>query len=174
MSDSNACAVCGAVHHCELFGLSFCEGCFERPADSTGAKIGVEHEETQEIEQISVSRYHHIKVRVELPQSAEVSVKFCHEGVGQKLIKVFKSEYQAGDAEFDDAIYIAGEHKASTEKLLALEGARAAILALVDADNEVRIEHGHINFEARDRGATDLDAYLRAALALSTHIRSIA
>ena len=173
VSDSASCKVCNQPASLQLFELSFCQRCADDPEHAPGLKIEVSHEKRDTIDQISVAYVHEVAIRVLVDEPLEVSVRFCAEHVGHKLIKVFKDEYQAGDKEFDDAIYIVNEHRASAEKLLARRGAREAIMALVGEHNDVKIEAGSIHFKAQDRGQTDLLAYLRANMALSQHIQLI-
>jgi hypothetical protein len=174
MSASVACDLCGKPQHAEVYGLSLCEGCHDAPDRAPGTSLEVEHEQRPSVDQLPATLVHEIRIRVPRSEAAEVTVKFTHEGMGAKLIKVFKSEYQAGDSAFDDAIYIADEHRPSTEKLLARAGARAAILALVGERNRINIDAGTIEFHANDDDDSKLLEYLRAALALARHIDAIA
>lgn len=173
MTQSARCQVCGEASKLEIFELAICQRCFDEPADALGSRIDVEHKQHHKIEQLSTIEIHEVRITVAPQRAAAVSAKFTHEGFGHKLIKVFKDEYQAGDAAFDNAIYIADEHRASTEALLARAGARASILRLVGENNQVIIEHGTIKFEASDEKHTDLVGYLRAALALSLYIQAL-
>ena len=167
------CSVCNSPATDRLYELDFCASCFANPAEAPGTQIEVTHEKRDKLDQISVTFVHEVGIKVTLAKSAQVSASFSAERIGQKLIKVFKAELQAGDAAFDDAIYIADEHRESTKKLLENAGARQAILKLVGEKNRVTIEHGNIDFLARDEGRTDVLSYLRAALALSRHIVAV-
>jgi hypothetical protein len=174
VTESASCAVCTAPAAVEAFELSFCQSCFDDPAQAPGPQIDISHNVRPKIEQITVTHVHDVQVRVQPAKAAQVSVKFSAEHIGHKLVKVFKEEYQAGEAAFDDAIYIADQHRDSTVKLLDRAGAREAIITLVSGHNHVDIAGGVIDFRASDEGATDLLTYLRAALALSCHIGAIA
>lgn len=173
MSHAQPCEVCSETSVLEVYEIRLCQRCHDAPAEAPGAAIVVRHEKRDKLDQISVTFVHDVSIQVEAPEPLQVSVKFTHERMGHKLVKVFKEEYQAGDAQFDDAIYIADHHRASTEALLARPGARAAILTLVGEKNRVEIDHGTIRFEAHDEGATPLLSYLQAALALSRHVQAV-
>ena len=173
MSATAACDLCGQPQHLEVYDLSLCQGCHDRPGQAPGISLELKHERRPSVDQLPATLIHDIHIRVPRAQAAQITVKFTHEGMGAKLIKVFKSEYQAGDAAFDDAIYIADAHRPSTEELLARPGARAAILTLVGERNRVKIEAGTIEFSAHDDDDSSLLDYLRAAIALSRHIDAI-
>jgi hypothetical protein len=137
-------------------------------------EVTIEHEEYDEVsEQISVQHMHHLLIKLALAQPVEVSASFRHEHAGHKLVKLFRHEFQVGDARFDDAIYIHDDHRPATEALLAISGAREAILALVSAYGTVKIDHGSVEFETRGAGAVDVAGCVEAALALSRHIASV-
>ncbi len=86
---------------------------------------------------------------------------------------MFKEELQAGDARFDDAIYIVDEHRDATIKLLGKEGAREAILTLVEGGGCLDLTPGHLAFRREQRGRTELAIYVCAARALARHLHDL-
>ena len=117
-----------------------------------------------------MEEFHTLRIELAPSEPVKLSASFVSEHGGHKVVKLFREEYQAGDARFDDAIYIRDEYRPATEKLLANEGAREAILQLVGGEGTLLIKEGTIEFELRHRGAIDEPAYVRAALVLSRHV----
>lgn len=62
------------------------------------------------------------------------------EGLGKKLVKLFKKELQTGDRAFDDAIYISTDTPETTAKLLADEQVRSTISLYVTTGGPIEIQ----------------------------------
>lgn len=173
MSEASACDVCATPETSDVFGVPLCAECERDPSRVDGLTVTIAHDESQEIEQISVSDFHDLRIELAPAKSSSVCASFVTEHGGHQIVKIFKEEYQVGDARFDDAIYIRCENRPATEKLLAREGAREAILALVAKDGAVQVDSGTIVFKVRERGNIDTASYVRAALALSRHVAAV-
>jgi hypothetical protein len=59
------------------------------------------------------------EVTLTLPRATAVAATFSKEGIGKKLVKIFKKELQTGDQAFDDAIYISTDTPELTKALLS-------------------------------------------------------
>ncbi len=148
-----------------------CTACRGAPGDVVGYSFEVKHEERLNVEvQYNTARMHDVEIKLGFTPPVELSAHFTHEHGGHRLVKIFKAEYQAGDAEFDDAIYIRDKYREATKRLLARGGAREAILALVRDHGEVHIDPGKIRFRTHDRDDTDVEGYAIAVLALARHV----
>ena len=90
-----------------------------------------------------------------LPQACPLEASFCKEGLGHKLIKVFKKELQASDAEFDDAVYIATDTTEATAAWLGDDAVRKDLLELVETGGSVEIDGVAVRVELP--GHTDDD-----------------
>lgn len=53
-----------------------------------------------------------------LPAAPKVQASFSREGLGNKLVKLFKKEIQVGDKTFDDLVYISTDTPAETAAFL--------------------------------------------------------
>lgn len=173
MTEASPCDVCATPETSDVFGIPLCVECQRDPSRAKGLRVTIKHEETKQIEQISVEEVHVLRIELAPAEPSSVSAKFVTEHAGHKLVKLLREEYQVGDDRFDDAIYIRDEHRPATEQLLAREGAREAILALVGRNGTVRVDAGTIVFEVSERGLIDVPAHVRAALALSRHVSDV-
>ena len=72
------------------------------------------------------------------PSSVEAS--FSREGLGKKLVKLFKKELQVGDKGFDDVVYIATSSQRKTSAFLADERTRATVADIVSEGGSIIIE----------------------------------
>ncbi len=75
-----------------------------------------------------------------LPRPAAVRASFSREGLGTKLIKVFKKELQTGDRSFDDLVYISTDTPDATAALLQSLDTRATIQACVVMGGSLAID----------------------------------
>lgn len=173
MSEASRCDVCAAPETSDVFGIPLCAECERDPNRVDGLHVTIDHKETQELVQITVDQVHDVHIELAPAEPLSVSASFVSEHGGHKLVKIFREEYQVGDDRFDDAIYIRDEHRSATQELLAREGAREAILQLVDKGGTVRVEAGTVVFKVREHGRMDLRAYVRAAFALSRHVADV-
>jgi len=90
-----------------------------------------------------------------LPKGIELQATFSKEGLGDKLVKIFKKEIQAGDPAFDQSVYV----KTDTEELTAalLQGAdvRRAIANIVNAGGFIQVDGPFVQLELAGRHETD-------------------
>jgi hypothetical protein len=93
---------------------------------------------------IEVSGKQSTELMLTLPRATSVKASFAREGLGRKLIKVFKRELQTGDRAFDDAIYIATDTADATRALLADDRVRAAIAATVMSGGRIEIDESTV------------------------------
>jgi len=89
---------------------------------------------------IEMSSKETTKLTLTLPRTVEIKATFSKEGLGRKLVKLFKKELQTGDKEFDDAVYISTDTPEATKALLESADVRRAIAACVTSGGPVEIE----------------------------------
>lgn len=85
-----------------------------------------------------------------LPAEPKVQAVFSEEGIGKKLVKIFKSELQVGDETFDKAVYIATKDKESTGQFLQDEAVRNDIFDVVSQGGTMAIEGTQVVYEVID------------------------
>jgi hypothetical protein len=107
---------------------------------------------------IEVSGKESTKLTLTLPRAVEIKATFSKEGLGRKLVKLFKKELQTGDKEFDDAIYISTDTPEATKALLASADVRRAIAACVTSGGPVEIEAEMVTAELPGRHEEGDDA----------------
>lgn len=174
-----ACDLCGAPDGQPLYGLSICETCQhaelgERATETWGPVISVEHSKEYDPHQLYEDAFlHHVTISIDVEEAVPVAAHFEPEKVKHRLVKLFKEELQAGDARFDDAIYIVDDHRHATEQLLHIEGAREAILVLVEGGGRLELTPGHLELRREQRGRTDLSMFVCAARALARHLHDL-
>lgn len=71
------------------------------------------------------------QLTLKLPQPAPFSASFSTEGLAHKIVKIWKSEVQTGDQEFDEAVYISTENPEAVAHTLQSEEVRTLIRALL-------------------------------------------
>lgn len=82
-------------------------------------------------EQISSSTQKSTQLTLKLPHEAPINATFSAEGIGHKVVKIFKREVQVGDPSFDDAVYIQTDTPEKTAHMLQSPDIRALIKALL-------------------------------------------
>lgn len=96
---------------------------------------------------MEVSHNETTEMRLTLPQASAVKARFSKEGVGKKLVKLFKKELQTGDAAFDSAIYIETDTSDATKTFLASDKVRDVIKLLVETAGPVMIDGATLTLE---------------------------
>lgn len=71
------------------------------------------------------------QLTLKLPQPAPFSASFSTEGLAHKIVKIWKSEAQTGDEEFDEAVYISTEKPEPVVHALQSEELRAILRGLL-------------------------------------------
>ncbi len=75
-----------------------------------------------------------------LPSAPAVQASFSHEGIGAKIVKIFKKEIQVGDKTFDDAVYVSTDTPNETSAFLKSERMQNTILMCVMSGGFIEIE----------------------------------
>jgi hypothetical protein len=94
-----------------------------------------------EINGMQLSEKETTEVTLTLPRATAVAATFSKEGIGKKLVKIFKKELQTGDQAFDDAIYISTDTPELTKALLSSDVVRELISLNVGTGGPIEI-HG--------------------------------
>jgi GTPase Era involved in 16S rRNA processing len=111
-----------------------------------------------EINGLTVGGSETTTLKVTLPRAPAVQASFSKEGVGKKIVKLFKKELQTGDAHFDNRIYISTDTAEATQAFLAAEAVREVIADCVLTGGPIEIDGavlkmvvlGHISGEPRE------------------------
>ncbi len=90
-----------------------------------------------------------------LPRPSEVHATFSKEGIGNKLVKMFKKELQTGDAAFDAAVYIRTDTPEATATLLGSAGVRDLIARIVNGGGFVELDGPFVKIEIAGRHETE-------------------
>jgi hypothetical protein len=109
------------------------------------ASMGVEMKlsfqtSSTEINGMQLSEKETTEVTLTLPRATAVAATFSKEGIGKKLVKIFKKEMQTGDQAFDDAIYISTDTPEPTKALLSSEVVRELISLHVGTAGPIEIQ----------------------------------
>ncbi len=178
-----SCALCGRRGALsERFGLEICSTCGEGRFDEGldprwGASLVIERGEEVDPKHYESALVCVLDIDVHLARSTPCSMRLVPERGAHKIVKLFKSEFQAGDKAFDDAVYIADRHREATEQFLSIEGVRLAILALLREEEFAKLEIGadRVTYRARHRGAFDPAelGLVTAAVALGRHLDNL-
>jgi hypothetical protein len=100
---------------------------------------------------IEMSSSETTKLTLTLPRATPIQATFSKEGLGRKLLKIFKKELQTGDATFDAAIFISTDTPDATKAFLEAEDVRGAIATCVCAAGPVEIESTSLTLEVPGR-----------------------
>lgn len=122
-----------------------------------------------EVSGMQLSEKETTEVTLTLPRATAVAATFSKEGIGKKLVKIFKKEMQTGDKAFDDAIYISTDTPEPTKALLSSETVREAIALHVGTAGPIEIQGTTIKLVLAGRQDQEDPAAVtlaRAALAL--------
>lgn len=112
----------------------------ELVAMGVGMKLAFQTSST-EISGMQLSEKETTEVTLTLPRATAVAATFSQEGIGKKLVKIFKKEMQTGDQAFDDAIYISTDTPEPTKALLSSDSVREVISVNVGTGGPIEI-HG--------------------------------
>lgn len=94
-------------------------------------------------------------LHVTLPRPTAVQASFHREGVGRKVVKLFKKELQIGDATFDDAVHISTTDEAATQAFLSDQHVRDAIVEIVEEGGCVEIAGTVVEIEVAGHESGD-------------------
>jgi hypothetical protein len=86
-----------------------------------------------------------------LPKSTEVQATFAQEGLGDKLLKIFKREIQTGDGLFDEAVHIKTDTADATSSLLESKDIRAVIERIIASGGSLEIDGAIVKIEMPGR-----------------------
>lgn len=107
------------------------------------------------------------EIVVTLPKSTGVEATFSREGLGDKLIKIFKKEIQIGDPLFDEHVLIKTDTTEATEKLLQSTDLRAIIERVIVNGGAIEIDGFTVKLEVPGRHDKDdevLELFVRTLL----------
>ena len=90
-----------------------------------------------------------------LPKSTEVQATFSHEGLGEKLLKIFKKEIQTGDGLFDQHVHIKTETTDATAVLLESTDLRAIVERVITSGGSIEIDGASVKVEIPGNHETD-------------------
>jgi hypothetical protein len=109
------------------------------------------------IQGIPISQSSQDSVRFDwtLPRESGLHVLFVAEKLGKKIVKLFKSELQVGDAEFDKAVYIDTKDKEATATFLKDEKLRSIIMDLVAAGGKLAVDGATVHYEIVNGGGNE-------------------
>lgn len=134
--------------------------------ESMGAAVRRSHESnTIDIGGIKSTK-EYVVTTVTLPARSRVQARFSAEGIGDKIVKIFKKEIQVGDKTFDDAVYISTSTPAETEALLQSQDVQTTILACVTTGGSIEIKDRTVTFRASGSDASEDPAQVRFVAAL--------
>jgi hypothetical protein len=88
---------------------------------------------------VTVSSKETTVLSMTLPKPATIKATFSSEGLGKKIVKLFKKELQTGDAAFDAAVYISTDTPEATKKFLDADAVRAAIAITIAAGGSFEV-----------------------------------
>lgn len=102
-----------------------------------------------------------------LPTTATpLHVTFSKEGLGKKLVKIFKKELQTGDATFDTTVYVSTDTPETTGKLLESNVVRAIVARIVAGGGHVEIDGGFVKLLVPGHQDTEDDDTITLVTAL--------
>ena len=119
-----------------------------------------------EISGMQLSEKETTEVTLTLPRATAVAATFSKEGIGKKLVKIFKKEMQTGDTAFDDAIYISTDTPEPTKALLSSDVVRALITLHVGTAGPIEIEGSTVKLVLAGRQDVEDPAAVTLARAL--------
>lgn len=82
-------------------------------------------------EEVASSTKKSTQLTLKLPGEAPIQATFSAEGIGHKVVKIFKREVQCGDPSFDDAVYIETQTPEKTAHMLQSPDVRELIKGLL-------------------------------------------
>jgi hypothetical protein len=90
-----------------------------------------------------------------LPKPMAIQATFAHEGLGEKLVKIFRKEIQTGDPLFDEAVHIKTETTGATTALLESTDVRAIIERVIVNGGAIEIDGAFVKMEIAGRHEPD-------------------
>jgi hypothetical protein len=119
--------------------------------------------------EISATTKKTTQLTMTLPSPAPIAASFSTESLAHKIVKIWKSEVQTGDAEFDEAVYISTETPEATAHMLQSEELRTLLRGLlrhgpitVSGTTVTLTIEGHLEAKAEDENVVRfLNAILR-------------
>lgn len=119
-----------------------------------------------EISGMQLSEKETTEVTLTLPRATAVAATFSKEGIGKKLVKIFKKEMQTGDTAFDDAIYISTDTPEPTKALLSSDVVRELITLHVGTAGPIEIQGSTVKLVLAGRQDVEDPAAVTLARAL--------
>jgi hypothetical protein len=119
-----------------------------------------------EINGMQLSEKETTEVTLTLPRATAVAATFSKEGIGKKLVKIFKKEMQTGDKAFDDAIYISTDTPEPTKALLSSDVVRELITLHVGTAGPIEIQGSTVKIVLAGRQEVEDPAAITLARAL--------
>ncbi|WP_394829654.1 hypothetical protein [Pendulispora albinea] len=112
--------------------------------DSLGIRYEVEETtETVEIDGKDTTK-DFVVTTLALTTPPKIQASFTHEGLGKKLVKLFKKEIQVGDPAFDDVVYVSTDTPEETAAFLKSKDTQKTILTAVAGGGSIEIDERHI------------------------------
>ena len=103
-----------------------------------------------------------------LPKTTNVQATFDHEGLGDKLLKIFKREIQVGDPLFDEHVHIKTDTPDAVQRLLESSDLRAIVERVVVNGGAIEIDGETVKVEMTGEHPIDDEMsvmFVRALLA---------
>lgn len=182
-SGQSPCALCGRTRELtSRYGLEICGECdagnFDAGlAEPWGATLTVQDQQEIDPKHYESALLHRLSVDVNLSAPSPCAMRLVPEHGGHKLVKLFKNELQVGDKAFDDAVYIADEHREATREFLGKPGVREAVLVLLREElARLELRPGVVHYQARHRGTFDpaAEGLLTALVCIAKHLEQMA
>jgi len=142
-------------------GIDLCVVCVEDPTSALERR-GVHWEVVSEWDRRAAGRHDqgvtsHCHLRVRFDESLGIRAAFSHEGIMQRVSKVFTGELQTGDALFDAAVFIRTDTPGTTAELLESEEARSAIMAIAAHHSTANLDDVELEVEGTHKGLSRAD-----------------
>jgi hypothetical protein len=106
------------------------------------------------------------EIALTLPKSSDIQATFSQEGLGTKLLKIFKKEIQTGDALFDEAVHVNTETMEATEAVLQSTELRAIIERIVANGGAIEIDGASVKMQITSGQSVDDDVLAEFAAPL--------
>ncbi len=90
-----------------------------------------------------------------LPAASVMQVTFTKEGLGKKLVKLFKKEIQTGDEAFDSVVYVSTDTTDETTQFLTSNVVRAIVARIISGGGHVEIDGGFVKLLVPGHQETD-------------------
>ena len=110
---------------------------------------------TADVDGVQTSESEATQLAFTLPKPIEIQATFSKEGFGNKLVKIFKKEIQAGDPAFDETVYVKTDTPELTAALLEKADVRAGIARLVGAGGVIEVDGPFVRMELAGHHETE-------------------